>query len=62
VIPTFDHMEGRAGIELFGYVGDEIEPGKGVAGPLKEQHRYVHPLEVIGPAGTGLAGRVERES
>ena len=51
-----------AWFQPFAHVGDQIEPGEIVPGALEEEHRYIHPVEMISTTGAGLTRRVQREA
>jgi hypothetical protein len=61
VIAAFNEMKGgtrKATADL----GQQIETGERVTGALKEQHRKIHPVQVICSSGARLTRSVKWKS
>jgi hypothetical protein len=62
VIPVFHQVQHGSRLQSPAHRGEQVQPGELITGTLEEKHREIHVVEVLCPAGAGLAWRVEGKS
>jgi hypothetical protein len=62
MISPIHELERSSSSQPVAHAGYEVQLGKLISSPLKEEHRQIDPVQVIGSASAGLAWRVKGEA